>query len=36
MGVKKVFTPSDYELMDIMESLADVIEANSSEQVVGA
>ncbi len=25
-GVKKVFTPSDYSLIDIMESIADVIE----------
>jgi (2R)-ethylmalonyl-CoA mutase len=33
LGVKKVFTPADYELMDIMESLADVIEANSQQAV---
>ncbi|KLR60849.1 methylmalonyl-CoA mutase [Actinobacteria bacterium IMCC26207] len=28
LGVKRVFTPSDYELIDIMESITEVIEAN--------
>ncbi len=27
LGVDRIFTPSDYELMDIMESIVDVIEA---------
>jgi (2R)-ethylmalonyl-CoA mutase len=27
LGVQRVFTPSDYELIDIMESIVDVIEA---------
>jgi (2R)-ethylmalonyl-CoA mutase len=26
MGIRKVFTPADYELMDIMESIVDVLE----------
>jgi ethylmalonyl-CoA mutase len=30
MGVKRVFTPSDYDLIDIMESMVDVIEANAA------
>jgi len=29
LGVKRVFTPSDYELIDIMESITEVIEANT-------
>jgi hypothetical protein len=28
MGVKRVFTPSDYELIDVMSSFVDVIEEN--------
>jgi (2R)-ethylmalonyl-CoA mutase len=28
LGVKRVFTPSDYELIDIMESITEVIEVN--------
>ncbi|CAB4729572.1 unannotated protein [freshwater metagenome] len=28
LGVKRVFTPSDYQLIDIMESITEVIEAN--------
>jgi len=31
LGVERVFTPSDYELIDIMESIADIVEANASE-----
>ena len=31
IGVKKVFTPSDYELIDIMESMVDVIESGLAE-----
>jgi len=27
MGIKRVFTPADYELMDVMESIVDVLEA---------
>ncbi len=27
MGIKKVFTPADYELMDIMESIVEILEA---------
>ena len=27
LGVKRVFTPADYELIDIMESITDVIES---------
>ncbi|MCU0299626.1 MAG: protein meaA, partial [Candidatus Nanopelagicales bacterium] len=27
MGIRKVFTPADYDLMDIMESMVDVLEA---------
>ena len=27
LGIKKVFTPADYELMDIMESIVDILEA---------
>jgi hypothetical protein len=27
MGIRKVFTPADYELMDIMESIVDILEA---------
>jgi (2R)-ethylmalonyl-CoA mutase len=27
MGIKRVFTPADYELMDIMESIVDVLES---------
>ncbi len=27
MGIRKVFTPADYELMDIMESIVDVLES---------
>ncbi len=27
MGIKKVFTPADYELMDVMESIVEVLEA---------
>ena len=30
LGVKRVFTPSDYELIDIMESIADVIDPSGS------
>ena len=29
LGVKRIFTPSDYELIDIMESIIEVIEARS-------
>ena len=29
IGVKKIFTPSDYELIDIMESIVEVIEAHA-------
>jgi hypothetical protein len=32
MGVKRVFTPSDYELIDIMEQIVDVIEAGAAEE----
>ena len=27
IGVERVYTPADYELIDIMESITDVIEA---------
>ncbi|MCB0921351.1 MAG: protein meaA, partial [Actinobacteria bacterium] len=27
MGIRKVFTPADYDLMDVMESMVDVLEA---------
>jgi hypothetical protein len=27
LGVERVFTPSDYQLIDIMESIADLVEA---------
>ncbi len=30
MGVERVFTPADYDLMDIMESIVDVIEGRGS------
>ncbi len=30
LGVQRVFTPSDYELIDIMESIVDVIEARTA------
>ena len=30
IGVRRVFTPSDYELIDIMESIVDVIEAGAA------
>lgn len=29
-GIERVFTPADYELMDIMESIVDVLEARSA------
>jgi (2R)-ethylmalonyl-CoA mutase len=32
MGVKRVFTPADYELIDIMEQIVDVIEAGAAEE----
>ena len=30
IGVRRVFTPSDYELIDIMESIVDVIDARAA------
>jgi methylmalonyl-CoA mutase cobalamin-binding domain/chain len=30
MGVERVFTPADYELLDIMESISDVVEERAA------
>ena len=27
MGIKRVYTPADYELMDIMESIVEILES---------
>jgi (2R)-ethylmalonyl-CoA mutase len=29
IGVARIFTPADYELIDIMETIADIIEAGA-------
>ncbi|HBS05596.1 MAG TPA: protein meaA, partial [Leptospiraceae bacterium] len=29
-GIKKIFTPSDFELIDIMEKIFDIVEQNQS------
>jgi methylmalonyl-CoA mutase cobalamin-binding subunit len=34
MGVKRVFTPSDYQLIEIMEKIMDTIEENQKRKVL--
>ena len=36
MGVQRVFTPSDYELIDIMESIVGLIEARTEPAVAAS